>query len=587
MFNHQHTVPDTSVPLSENPLFRHAISLCSRPLLGAALFSVVINLLMLAPAIYMLQVYDRVLPSGNTMTLAMLTLMVAGLFLFMAAMEWIRSIVVIRLSAQIDIRLNQQLFNAAFYGFLNNQPTLAGQAFNDLATLRQFATGKALFTLFDAPWFPLYLCVLFLIHPWLGWLALSGAVLLVLLAWLNQRRIAPQLKVASHYSAQASEQATTCLRQPDVILAMGMLDNFYRQWHQQHQHAIQAQNRASETSAAITAGTKCIRLLLQSITLGLGAFLALAGEITSGMIIAGSILTGRVLAPVDQLIASWRSWSMARMALQRIHLLLARYPTLQPGMPLPAPEGYLTAENLLYYPQSIAPPILNNISFSLMPGDVLGILGPSASGKTTLARMLVGVLAPSQGKLRLDGADLHLWDKNALGPFIGYLPQDIQLFSASVAEIIARGSSPDELKVIDAARAAGVHDMILCLPQGYDTRLGENGTALSGGQRQRIALARALYGAPSVIVLDEPDASLDEEGRLALIAAISAQKQANTTQIVITHKTALLACATKVLVLNSGTVSYFGPPDKILPNHTVAGAKETASSLEPAHTSAC
>ena len=576
---HSSSAVSLTPPLRENPLFRCALVLCRWPLMGVALFSTVINLLMLAPAIYMLQVYDRVLPSGNTMTLAMLTLIVAFLFLFMALFEWIRSVVVTRLSAQIDMLLNQHLFSAVFDGFVSHQTALAGQAFNDLTTLRQFATGKALFTLFDAPWFPVYLFVLFLIHPWLGLMALVGAVLLVLLAWLNQRRTAQSLKEASQLSTEATAQANICLRHTDTILAMGMLDNFYRQWQQQHQQSIQAQNRASETSAAITAGTKFIRLLLQSVTLGMGALLALTGEITSGMIIAGSILTGRVLAPVDQLIASWHSWSMARMALQRTHELLMRYPVQETGMSLPAPEGHLAVEQLIYYPLSTLPPILNNITFALAPGDVLGIIGPSASGKTTLARMLVGVIPPTRGKVRLDGADLHQWDKKSLGPYVGYLPQDVQLFPATIAQLIARGARPDEQQVVAAARMAGVHEMILGLPQGYDTCLGENGAGLSGGQKQRIALARALYSHPALIVLDEPDASLDEEGKQALLAAINAQKRAKSTQIVITHKTALLACTTKILVLNKGSISYFGPSDKFLFNHSTNRAKQMPPSV--------
>jgi ATP-binding cassette subfamily C exporter for protease/lipase len=539
-------------------VLNYMISDCRRELAVVGAFSVIINLLMLAPAIYMLQVYDRVLASGNKMTLLMLTLMVVWLFLFCGVVEWLRSIIVIRIGALLDYRFNRRIFHSVFHGYLRRNTSLAPQALSDLTLLRQFASGNALFALFDTPWFVFYLCIIFLLHSWLGGLAMAGAAIVIFLAWLNQRLTTRPFNSASELAATATRQANSCLNQAEVIEAMGMLSAFYQRWLQQHQAFLHSHNAASEKSVVIATLTRYSRLALQSLMLGMGAWLVLQQEITAGMMIAGSILSGRVMAPVDQLIAIWKPWNQAREAWRRLDMLLNQVPEQVEGLVLPAPSGVVQGEGLSVKAPGVAGYMLHNLSFNLQPGEVLGVLGSSGSGKSTLARLLVGVLLPSAGVIRLDGADIYQWDRQLLGPFIGYLPQDIQLFSGTVAENIARFLVEEDEMVVVAARAAGVHDAILRLPMGYDTPLGDGGYPLSGGQKQRIALARALYGEPRLIVLDEPDASLDDEGRQALVEAIRIQKQAQRTVVVISHNMGLMAYANKLLVLEAGRCRYFG-----------------------------
>ena len=414
-------------------------------------FTAIINLLMLAPAIYMLQVYDRVLASSNQMTLLMLTLLVLGLFVFMGVLEWVRSFVVIRLGTQMDMRLNQRVYTAAFEASLKNGSLGAGQALNDLTSLRQFATGNALFAFFDAPWFPIYLMVIFLFHPWLGAMALAGAVLLVLLALLNQRVAREPLAEAGRISIRATQKAGANLRNAEVIEAMGILANLRQRWLTEHRSFLGQQNLASERTAAVSAWSKGVRLALQSLMLGLGALLAVAGEITPGMMIAGSILIGRVLGPLDQLIAVWGQWSSARQAYERLDQLLQAHPPREAGMNLPAPRGELRVESVSACAPGGRVPVLSNIGFALEAGDVLGILGPSGCGKSSLARLLVAAQPVLTGKVRLDGADMHQWDKAVLGPYIGYLPQDVQLFAGSIAENIARFGEVDAEQAVAAA----------------------------------------------------------------------------------------------------------------------------------------
>ena len=541
-----------------------ALTAYKRAFFNIGLFSAVINLLMLAPALYMLQVYDRVLASGNQMTLLMLTLMILGLFGLMGALEWVRSQVVIRLGTQMDMRLNQRVYDAAFEAQLRTGSPAAGQALNDLTSLRQFATGHALFAFFDAPWFPVYLCVIFMFSPWLGLLALGGAVVLMALAWINQRVSRGPLKAASELSVEATQQASAHLRNAEAIEAMGMLDTLRGRWLAQHTAFLAQQNLASEKTATVTAWSKGVRLALQSLVLGLGAWLAVQGQITAGMMIAGSILMGRVLGPIDQLIGVWKQWTSARLAYQRLEALLHAHPPRAARMALPAPRGELSVEHLGASAPGTRRATLANLSFTLPAGHVLGIIGPSGCGKSTLARLLVGVWQPLSGKVRLDGADLAQWDKHQLGPYLGYLPQDIQLFAGTIAQNIARFAEVDADKVLAAAQMAGVHALILQLPEGYETRLGEGGAGLSGGQKQRIGLARALYGLPAVIVLDEPNSNLDEAGEQALLQAITHLKSLKRTLILITHKPNVLTLTDQLLILRDGQLQAFGPTAKVL-----------------------
>ncbi|AIZ33553.1 type I secretion system permease/ATPase [Pseudomonas sp. K1(2024)] len=533
-------------------------------LISVGCFTALINVLMLVPSIYMLQVYDRVLTSQNPTTLWMLTLMVVGFFFYMGVLEAVRSFIVIRVGYRLEQRFNLTLYRAAFERNLRQGDGAAGQALTDMTQVRQFVTGPALFAFFDAPWFPVYLAVIFLFNVWLGVLASAGALLLVLLAVLNERLTQRPLAEASGLQQQSSSLAASQLLNAESIQAMGMLGVLRQRWFALHSRFLTLQNQASDTSAVITATSKALRLCLQSLVLGLGALLVIEGQMTPGMMIAGSILMGRVLAPIDQLIAVWKQWSGAQLAYRRLDALLREHPEPPAPMPLPTPLGQLTVEQVSAGPPGRQQATLQQVSFALAPGEVLGVLGASGSGKSTLARLLVGVWQPLAGHVRLDGAELRQWDREALGPHIGYLPQSIELLRGSIAENIARFGELDGLKVVEAARLAGVHELILRLPHGYDTRLGEGGADLSGGQKQRIALARALYGHPCLVVLDEPNSNLDSLGEAALANALVQLKALGRSVVLVTHRSAALGQADKLLVMNEGRMQVFGPAREVL-----------------------
>lgn len=533
-------------------------------LISVGCFTALINVLMLVPSIYMLQVYDRVLTSQNPTTLWMLTLMVVGFFFYMGVLEAVRSFIVIRVGYRLEQRFNLTLYRAAFERNLRQGDGAAGQALTDMTQVRQFVTGPALFAFFDAPWFPVYLAVIFLFNVWLGVLASAGALLLVLLAVLNERLTQRPLAEASGLQQQSSSLAASQLLNAESIQAMGMLGVLRQRWFALHSRFLTLQNQASDTSAVITATSKALRLCLQSLVLGLGALLVIEGQMTPGMMIAGSILMGRVLAPIDQLIAVWKQWSGAQLAYRRLDALLREHPEPPSPMPLPTPLGQLTVEQVSAGPPGRQQATLQQVSFALAPGEVLGVLGASGSGKSTLARLLVGVWQPLAGHVRLDGAELRQWDREALGPHIGYLPQSIELLRGSIAENIARFGELDGLKVVEAARLAGVHELILRLPHGYDTRLGEGGADLSGGQKQRIALARALYGHPCLVVLDEPNSNLDSLGEAALANALVQLKALGRSVVLVTHRSAALGQADKLLVMNEGRMQVFGPAREVL-----------------------
>ncbi|WP_416778768.1 type I secretion system permease/ATPase [Xenorhabdus budapestensis] len=551
------------------------------------LFTAFINLLMLVPSIYMLQIYDRVLPSGNEMTLLMLTLITLGMYAIIGGLEYIRSMVVIRVGSQFDMCLNQRVYTASYESNLKNGSTDAGQMLNDLSTIRQFLTGSALFAFFDAPWFPVYLGVIFLFSPYLGLLALIGALILVALAVLNQWLSQSPLAEANKLSLRSANLASTNLRNAEVIEALGMLPTLRQRWFGLHERFLNFQRIASERVVSITAITKTVRMALQSLILGLGGWLAIGGDITPGMMIAGSILMGRALSPIEQLIQAWKSWSSARLSWQRLDKLLQAQPERESGMTLPVPKGALLLEKVFATPPAktkAAQPIeknkqvLQDINFSLEAGDILGVIGPSASGKSTLARLLVGVWSAQEGVVRLDGADIYQWNKDELGAFIGYLPQDIELFAGTIAENIARFNDLDPEKVIEAAQKAGVHDLVLNLEQGYDTVIGAGGMGLSGGQKQRIGLARALYGNPSLVVLDEPNSNLDDIGEKALSGAIGELREQGKTVVVITHRPALLSQTNKILLLVQGKMKLFGPSQQVMAALAQSKAAERTAS---------
>ena len=527
-------------------------------------FSAIINILMLVPVLYMLQVYDRVLASRNETTLLMLTIMVLGAYLVMSALEFIRSFVLIRVGAQLDMKMNKRVYTAAFEQNLKQAGGNAGQALQDLTNIRQFLTGNGIFAFFDAPWFPIYLAVIYLFDPMLGTFALAGTIILSVLAYINEVISKKPLADASAMAIASGNLATNNLRNAEVISAMGMLPNLMARWFNLHSRFLQLQAEASEKSGIITALTKFVRISMQSLILGLGALQVLDGKITPGMMIVASILMGRATSPVDQLIAIWKTWSSTRSAYQRLNKLLEVNPAREAGMSLPKPLGQISVEAVTAAPPGSPVAVIKNLSFVIAKGDVLGIIGPSGSGKSTLARLLVGIWPSAVGKVRLDGADVYHWNKDELGPSIGYLPQDVELFAGTVSENIARFGEIDAEKVILAAKRAGVHDMILHFPQGYDTPLGDGGGGLSGGQKQRIGLARAMYDDPSLIVLDEPNSNLDDLGEQALVAAINDLRNRGKTIVLITHRTSALSTTNKLLLLRDGMAQMFGPTNQVM-----------------------
>ncbi len=527
-------------------------------------FSAVINMLMLMPAIYMLQLYDSVLTSRNEMTLFMLTLIMLGAYIFMGSLEYVRSFVLIRVGAQFDMKLNKRVYTAAFEQSLKQGDGNAGQALKDLTSIRQFLTGNALFAFFDAPWFPIYLFVIFMFHPGLGAFALCGTIILITLAYINEKVSHKPLADANSMAIASTNIASNNLRNAEVIEAMGMLPNLQSRWFKLHSRFLNLQAEASEKAGIVTALSKSTTVALQSLMLGLGALLVLENDITPGMMIAGSILLGRAIAPVQLLISVWKQIGSTRSAYERLTKLLEQNPAREAGMALPKPKGIIAVENVTAMPPGSKTPVIKGLSLSLGAGEVLGVIGPSGSGKSTLARLLVGVWPAAAGKVRLDGADVYLWNKDELGPHVGYLPQDIELFAGSVSENIARFGEIDSEKVILAAKRAGVHEMILNMPEGYDTHLGEGGAGLSGGQKQRLGLARTMYDDPSLIVLDEPNSNLDDVGEQALLAALTDLRKRGKTIVLITHRTSIISVTTKLLLLQDGTAKMFGPTSQII-----------------------
>lgn len=530
----------------------------------AGAFSLFINMIGLVPSIYMLQVYDRVLQSQSVNTLVMLTVIMLGFYVMLGMLELARSKLLIRVGAQMDMKLNDRVFVASFERNLKKAGANAGQALSDLTNVRQFLTGNGLFAFFDAPWAPIYLGVIFLLNPWLGLFAVVAAIILFSLAWTTEVLTRKPLAEANQIAVAANNFATNNLRNAEVIEAMGMLDNLKRRWLEKQLKFLSLQNEASDKAAVITASTKSVRVAVQSLVLGGGALLVIEGSLTPGGMIAASILLGKALQPVEQAIGVWKHLISARAAYHRLEEVLQNHPARDEGMDLPRPLGKLQVEAVTAGAPGTQGIIVKQIDFAVQPGEIVGIIGPSASGKSTLARLVVGVWPAMAGKVRLDGADVYTWKKSELGPAVGYLPQDIELFEGTVAENIARFGDVDADQVVEAAKLAGVHEMILRLPKGYDTQIGEAGSALSGGQRQRIGLARAMYGKPSLVVLDEPNSNLDEVGEAALVRAIQALKQQGSTVLLITHRTSVLSVVDKLLLLVEGAVQGYGPRDQVL-----------------------
>jgi len=543
-----------------------------------ALFSIFINLLSLAPVLYMLEVYTRVVDSRNLNTLLMLTVLVLAMYAMMEVLEWARGQILHNAGLTLENKLGERVFNAVFEANLRRVGG-SSQALNDLRVLREFLPTPAVTALMDAPMALMFLVLIFLINPLLGWFAVGGAIVQVYLAYLNERSTQPPLTEANRAAIAAQNYAGSTLRNAQVIEAMGMLGDIHSRWMRKQRLFLYQQAVASDHGGGKAAASKVVQNIITSGLLGLSCWLLLQGELAGGgaMLIISSILGGKVLAPLVQVIATWKNVINARDAYQRLDKLLQTIPAREPGMPLPPPRGALSVEGVIATAPGSPVAILRGVTFALPAGKALAIVGPSAAGKTTLARLLVGIWPTMNGKVRLDGVDIYPWNKAELGPHIGYLPQGIELFDGTLAENIARFGEVDMAKVEAAARAVGLHDTIMALPAGYDSSIGDDGCFLSGGQRQRVGLARAIYGEPRFIVLDEPNSSLDEAGDQALMQTLRALKAKGITLIVITHRTNVLPIVDAMLILRDGQVAAYGPRDDVL----AALAKATQSQQAP------
>jgi ATP-binding cassette, subfamily C, bacterial EexD len=531
--------------------------------ISSGVFSFFINILMLAPVIYMLEVYDRVLTSNSKSTLLMLTLLLVFLFIVMGSLEWARSQVLQVTGNRLVKMLAPQVFNSIFGTALASGGSVTStQPLADLLILRKFLTGPAILTLFDAPWMPIYITIMFLFHPLLGSVAIAAALILFGLAIAYERSSREDLHDANRLNLKNSEQIQRNLRNTEVIKAMGMLPKLRDRWQMKHDQMVNLQSRVGRKGGMISTISKTFRMMMQSLMLGFGAYLAIQGEISGGAVIAGSLLLGRALAPINQLIASWKGLISARESYERLNKLLESQPIVPEPMPLPPPQGNVAFDHATVTPPGSHRPILKHLSFIVESGTSVAVIGPSAAGKSTLVRAILGIYHTESGSIRLDGAEMTQWNRETLGEHIGYLPQDVELLDGNVSDNIARFGDVDPEKVIDAAKAAGVHHMILRLPEGYNTTITAN--LLSAGQRQRIGLARALYGTPKLVVLDEPNSNLDIQGDQALADAILALKAQGSTLIIVTHRNNILALVDKVMLLSNGEMVVYDVPHKVV-----------------------
>ncbi len=529
--------------------------------LWVGVFSLFANLLTLTPTLYMLQVFDRVMLSQSELTLITLTLITVLFIAVMAFAEWIRARLLVRAGVRFDEQLNSRIFRANFDANLEQSRADNANTFASLTRLRQFLTGNGIIAFFDLPWTPIYLAVLYAMHPLLGLFGLLFTLFLALLAFANNKLTTKKLEQATHAEGETTTYLAGKLRNAEVVDALGMLGNLKRRWllmYREHANVQwQAQDRASKASAVV----KFVQYSQQSLILALGAWLAIRGELTLGAMIASNVLMGNALRPISILVGTWKEYGQARQAYKDIGDLLDKYPERPAGHTAERVDGQITLRQLSAHAPQRTAPILDKIDIRFEAGEVIGIVGPSGAGKSTLARCLIGIWPHTSGQVMLDGVDLRNWSREELGPHIGYMPQDIELFDGSVAENICRFAELDSEAIIDAARRADIHEMILRLPMGYDTPVGQAGRLLSGGQRQRLALARAIYGTPDVVVLDEPNANLDDVGEAALARAIRDLKSAGKTVFMVLHQRNLLALADSVVVMSDGRITQFGKLD--------------------------
>lgn len=530
----------------------------------AGVFSMIANLLMLTPTVYMLQVYDRVMLSQSTGTLMAVSLITLFFFGVLTFAEWSRSKLLVSSGVRMDELLSKRLFHASYEAYLNPEAKNPSRAFNDLTEVRQFLTGNGIFAFFDAPWAPIYIAVLFMLHPWLGVMAIGFAAIQATLAWWGSNASKPAQAVASKSQQDAGSYLQSKFRNAEVIESMGMLHHLYRRWADQNTRAMGHALNAQDVSGRVVAWSKFVRYTQQSLALGGGALLVIRGELSPGAMIAANVLMTRALAPIDLMVGTWPGFLSAKDAFVRLRDLLAAHPLRDKQELTVVPKGDVVLKEVIASAPGRKEPILKGISALMPAGTVTVVLGASGSGKSTLARVLLGIWPHDKGDVLLDGEPILKWDRKGLGSHIGYLPQDIELFDGTIAENIARAGQVVSDKVIAAAEASGLHQMILRFPKGYDTPMGEAGGLLSGGQRQRIGLARALYGEPALVVLDEPNANLDDEGEAALVRAVQVMKAKGKTVVLISHRPGIVGVADRLLILHQGTVQASGPRDGVL-----------------------
>jgi PrtD family type I secretion system ABC transporter len=534
-------------------------------LIALAAFSFFMNMLLLVPAIYMLQVFDRVLPSNSIETLLVLLGGTTVALLILLGLDYVRNRLQNVVGNIIDERLSPQVTQTVVARAARGSPGSARtEGIRDVASVRNLFSSNGLVALFDAPWVVVYVAVIWMFHPALGMGAALAALLMLALAWLNDRVSRGALEDLQVEGRRASSYVESSLRNAEVLQALGMTKSLLVRWRKLQDRTTALQTSASRSSVAFTATSRFVRQAVQILMLSLGAYLVLSQQASPGIMIATTVLLGRAVQPVEQLVGSWRMLVDGRSAFLRLIELSKDFEKPDTPVALPRPEGSLTVDGISYRAPGSDKPILINVGFNLAAGEALAIIGPSAAGKSTLSRLLTGVWAPATGTVRLDGADVAYWPRQNLGPWIGYVPQDVELFDGTVADNIARLGQVDSEAVVAAAQRANAHEMILAMPQGYDTQVGDHGSRLSPGQRQRIALARALYGDPRLVVLDEPNSNLDSEGEIALAQAMSSLRQEGITSVVVTHRPSLIAHVDKVLILNAGRVQQFGPAREVM-----------------------
>jgi ATP-binding cassette, subfamily C, bacterial exporter for protease/lipase len=563
--------------LIDSELGRSLLTL-KREFVWAGVFSFFANLLMLSPTLYMLQVFDRVMLSQNEFTLISLTLITAFFFGIMSFSEWVRSRLLVRAGVRFDEYLNSRVFNASFDAQLNHGHNSL-QSFTDLTNLRQFLTGNGIFAIFDTPWTPVYLVVLFLMHPVLGWASVAFVLLLGFMAWYSNKLTAMSNEKANQTQMKTSVYLMGKLRHSETVEALGMLNHLRKHWTVLYREQIDSTVDAQHLQHQVQAVIKFVQYSQQSLILGLGAYLAIKGEISVGAMVASNALVSNALRPISVLVSTWKQFSDAKSSYERLEKLLEAHPERNSTRVNAEVKAQITLENLSATAKGRKTSILKNLSVRFNSSEVIAIVGPSGAGKSTLVRCLVGIWPEKTGQVFLDGHPIEEWSREDLGPHIGYLPQDIELFEGSIAENIGRFGRIDSEKVIEAAMRTGIHEMILRFPKGYDTPMGEAGGLLSGGQRQRVGLARAIYNNPQLVVLDEPNANLDDLGEAALIRTVKDLRERGCTVFMVVHQRNLLSVADRVLVMKDGEISQFGTlaEQSVLTSSGPVGQREATS----------